>query len=53
MKSYAGVSVRLTEELKMCFLVLGGATNCYWGHGLFFCMENLIFHLKKGYSVNY
>ena len=35
------------------FSVLGTATNFYWGARPIFCMENLIFHLKKGYSVNY
>ena len=59
MKSYTGASVRLTTEPKMCFLVLGGATNFYWWHGLFFAWKKiflilkmfLIFHLKKGYGV--
>ena len=35
------------------FLVLGGATNFYWWARPIFCMDNLMLHLKKGYSVNY
>ena len=35
------------------FLVLGSATNFYWRAWPIFCLENLIFHLKKGHTVNY
>ena len=35
------------------FLVLWDATNFYWGTRPIFCMDDLILHLKKGYSINY
>ena len=62
--SFGLISMLLYEELywylsrNYCktvdvFLVLGGATNFYWGAEPICCMKNLIFHLKKGYSVGY
>ena len=51
MRNYTGASVRLIAVDVL--LVLGGATNFYWGVRPIFCMENLIFHLKKGYSAIY
>ena len=43
----------LLQGRRCIFSIGGGATNFYWGTRPIFCLENLIFHLKKRDSVNY
>ena len=54
MKNYTGARLSRTYCRTVdVFLVFGSAINFYWAARPIFCMENLIFDFKNGYSVNY